>query len=337
MRGLGSALALFFVFAIANGACGTGAPNTMQTPDQLLKAAFKNLEKASSYRVQGTFTSSVPRVDVDVTAVAPSAAKGSITDDSRAAKLSFVYGQGRIYLSGTSLPGMPGRLGEFLAGKWVYNSAAGTEVEPIVSTRKLTAPASLEDAFLRGQSGMKQKSVTIAGRKVLQLSNAAEMVTITTGERPQLLKIERPVGAAPQDGFSQVNLDFSEYSQLSSLAMPANALDLADVTVLPAHYSAVKASLALVPCDIASCGAKVTVTNIAGATAPVPPATVKFSFMKKKDGALIDSCTAPIALIANGASEEVSCRVGGGAWRYFVANGGGDYTVSLVLSNPLYD
>jgi hypothetical protein len=338
MRGLGKTLALFFVFALSLSACGFGTAKPAQTPDQLLTLAFKNLEKSSSYRVQGTYTSTVPRVDVDVTAVAPGAAMGSITDDTRAAKLEFISRQGRIYLSGTSLPGLPGKLSQYLTGKWVYNSVAGSEVEPLISTGKLASPASLEDAFLRGQTGMAEKSITIAGKKALQLSNAAEKVSITTGVSPQLVKIERPVGASPQDGFTQVNLDFGEYSWRSSLDAPADAVDLGDPTGLPAHYALLKDSLALVACsDASSCGAKVTVTNSAGAIDPVPPAVVKFSFKKDSDGSLIDSCTASIPLIAHGASEEVSCRVVGDAWHNFVINGGGHYTASPELSNPLYD
>ena len=71
MRGLGSTLALSAVAAIAIGSCGFGAPSPGPTPDQLLKVAFQNLAKSSSYRVQGTYTSVFPRVDIDVTAVAP--------------------------------------------------------------------------------------------------------------------------------------------------------------------------------------------------------------------------------------------------------------------------
>ena len=336
MRGLGQTLALFAAFTITLGACGFAPAKSAPSPDQLLTHAFKNLEKSSSYRVQGTFTSSVPRVDVDVTAIAPGGSMGSITDDSRAAKLEFISRQGRIYLSGTSLPGLPGKLSQFLAGKWVYNSVAGTEVEPLISTRKLAAPASLADAFLRGQSGMASTTATIAGKRVIRLSNRAEKVSITDSASPQLVKIERSVDASPQDGFTQVNLDFGEFSWRSTLEAPANAIDLGDPAGLPARYGAVAGTLAKLPCDPMTCGAKVTVTNSAGAIEPVPPAVLKFSFKKASDGSLIDSCTVPIPLIAHGASQELSCRVTGGAWHSFGTTGG-DFNVSPALSNPLYD
>jgi hypothetical protein len=336
MRGLGSTLALSAVVAISIGACGFGASSPGQTPDQLLKLAFQNLAKSSSYRVQGTYTSVIPRVDIDVTSVAPVGAKGSITDDTKAAKLSFVYRDGKTYFSGTSIPGLPGKLGTFLAGKWVFNSTTDSEVEPLVSTRKLASPVLLQVAFLVGQTGLQSKSVTLAGKKAVALFNGAEKVTVSTGSSPRLLKIERPVGSPPQDGFTQVNLDFGEYSQLSTLEIPGLPLDLADPTVLPAKYAALSGSLAKLPCDVDSCGAKVSVANSAGQIQPSPPAVVTIRFLRMADKALIDLCTAPIPLIAHGASEEISCRVVGGAWQSAMKKGG-DYLTSVEVGNPLYD
>lgn len=336
MRGLGSTLAFLAVVATIVGACGLGAPSPGRTPDQLLKVAFQNLAKSSSYRVQGTYTSVIPRVDIDVTAVAPVGAKGSITDDTKAAKLSFVYRDGKTYFSGTSIPGLPGKLGTFLAGKWVFNSTTDSEVEPLVSTRKLASPVLLQVAFLVGQTSLRSKPVTLAGKKALALFNRAEKVTVSTGPSPHLLKIERPVGSPPQDGFTQVNLEFGEYSQLNTLEIPGLPLDLADPTVLPARYTTVGGSLAKLPCDVDSCGAKVSVTNSQGQIQPSPPAVVTIRFLRMADRTLIDSCTAPIPLIASGASEEVSCRVVGGAWQTAMKRGG-DYLTSVEMSNPLYD
>jgi hypothetical protein len=335
MRVVVTTRALSLVVVISLAACGLGPTNPAPTPDQLLRAAFRNLEKSTSYRVQGTYTGVIPRVDVDVTAVAPLGARGSITDDTKAAKLSFVYREGKTYFSGTSIPGLPGKLGTFLAGKWVFNSTAASEVEPLVSTRKLTTPASLEDAFLRGQGGMNSRAVTITGKKGIALSNGAEKVTISTAANPQLLKIERSVDSRPQDGFTQVNLDFGEYSQVSSLEMPGLPLDLADPTVLPAKFATVSGTLARLACGVASCGARVTVTNTAGQIEPSLPANVRISFMRP-DRTAIDSCTAPIALIAHGATEDVSCQVSGGAWSNAM-RAGGDYLSSVEVSNPLYD
>jgi hypothetical protein len=336
MRGFGSTLALFAVLAIAISACGFGATSPQQTPDQLLNIAFRNLEKSTSYRVQGTYTGVIPRVDVDVVAVLPLGSRGSITDDTHAAKLSYVYRDGKTYFSGSSVPGLPGKLGTFLAGKWVFNSTAATEVEPLVSTRKLASPVSLEEAFLRGQSGLSSKSVTVGGKKAVALSNRAEQVTVSTGASPQLVKIERPVGSAPQNGFTQVNLDFGEYSKESILEVPGMPLDLADPTVLPARYAAVKDSLAKLACDVASCGAKVSVTNSAGQIEPSPPAKVTIRFLKMSDRTPIDSCTAAIPLIGHAATEDVSCRVVGGAWSAAMRQGG-SYLTAVDLSNPLYD
>jgi hypothetical protein len=336
MRGWGTTLALFAVLAISVAACGFEAPKPSETPDQLFKRAFQNLEKSSSYRVQGTYTGVIPRVDVDVVSVSPVGARGSITDDTKAAKLSFVYRDGRTYFSGTSIPGLPGKLGTFLAGKWVFNSTADAQVEPLVSTRKLASPVLLQVAFLVGQASVRSKPVTYGGKKALALFNSAETVTVTPGANPMLLKIERPVGSRPQDGFTQVNLDFSEFSQVSSLEVPGLPLDLADPTVLPARYAAVKDSLARLACDVASCGGKVSVTNLAGQIEPLPAATVTIKFLKMSDRTLIDSCTAAVPLIAHGASEDVACRVAGGAWQR-VMRGGGDYLTTVEVSNPLYD
>jgi hypothetical protein len=337
MRGLVQTLAVLVVVAISLGACSLGPANAAQTPDQLLTVAFRNLEKASSYRVQGTYTSAIPQVDVDVTAVAPRGARGIITDPGNEAKLLFVYRDGKTYFSGTTIPGLPGKLSTFLTGKWVFNSTATSDVEPLVSTRKLTSPSTLEDAFLRGQAGLKSSEVTLSGRKAVALSNRAEKVTVTTGAKPELLKIERQVGSSPQDGFTQVNLAFSEYSQETTLEIPGPPLDLADPTVLPAKYAAVKDSLTrLVPCDIASCGARVSVTNAAGQIEPVPAAKVTIRFLKMADRSAIDSCSQPIPLIASGATVEVSCRVAGGAWSTAMGRGG-DYLIAVDVSNPLYD
>jgi hypothetical protein len=335
MRGLGSTLAISFVLAISFGGCGFGPAAPAPTPDQLLRAAFGNLEKTTSYRVQGTYTSVIPRVDVDVTAVASLGAKGSITDDTKAAKLSFVYRDGKTYFSGASIPGLPGKLGTYLSGKWVFNSSTQSEVEPLVSTRKLTTPASLEDAFLRGQAGMKSRAVLIAGKQAVALSNGTETVTVTAAASPQLLKIERAVDSRPQDGFTQVNLDFGEYSLVSTLEIPGLPLDLADPTVLPAKYAAVNGTLTRLACDVASCGARVSVTNTAGQIEPSLPAAVKIHFTKP-DRTAIDTCTAPIPLIAHSATVDVSCRVTGGAWSTAM-RAGGDYLSSVEISNPLYD
>jgi hypothetical protein len=335
MRGLGNTLALSAVFAFALSACGFGASNPAPTPDQLLQVAFRNLEKSTSYRVQGTYTGVIPRVDVDVTAVAPVGARGSITDDTHAAKLSFVYRDGTTYFSGTSIPGLPGKLGTFLSGKWVFNSTATSEVEPLVSTRKLATPSSLEDAFLHGQAALKSKPVAISGKKAVALFNGAEKVTVSSGANPQLLKIERPVDSAPQDGFTQVNLDFGEFSQVSTLEVPGPPLDLADPTVLPAKYATVTGTLTKLACDAASCGARVSVTNSAGPIEPSPAATVTIRFMRP-DRTPIDSCTAAVPLVAHGATEDISCRVVGGAWSSAMRKGG-DYLTTVELSNPLYD
>jgi hypothetical protein len=338
MRGLGILLAWLVALAISAGGCGFGSGSPAASPDQLLKGAFGNLEKATSYRVQGTFTSTVPRVDIDVTAVAPTESKGSITDDTHAAKLSFISMQGKTYFSGTSIPGLPTKLSDFLSGKWVFNSTSPADAEPLVSTKKLTMPASLEDAFLRGQAGMRSKAVTFAGQKGLALSNATETVTVSTGSDPVLLGIERSVDAVPLDGFTQVNLGFGEFSKMKAIELPSSPLDLADQTVLPANYSEVKGSLAFVgTCAAGGCGAKISVTNSAGQIEPSPPASVKISFKQRSNGVLIDSCTAPIPLIAHGATVDVGCRVAGGAWQKWIVNGGLDYVASFEVSNPLYD
>jgi hypothetical protein len=336
MRGLGNTLAVFVVSTILVSACGSGTSNSEPTPDQLLKLAFRNLEKSSSYRVQGTYSGVAPRVDVDVTAVAPLGARGSITDDTRAARLSFVYRDGKTYFSGTSIPGTPGKLGTFLAGKWVFNSTADTQVEPLVSTRKLASPVLLEVAFLVGQARLQSKPVTFAGKKAVALFNSAEKITVTTGAKPQLLKIERPVGAIPQDGFTQVNLEFGEFSLVATLDVPGLPLDLADPTVLPARYAAVRGTLANLSCNPTTCGARVTVTNSAGAIEPSPGALVTIRFTKKSDGSPIDSCYATIPIIDHAATEEVACRVTGGAWQSVMGNGG-DYLTAVEVSNPLYD
>ena len=336
MRGLRNTLAVSFVLAISLGGCGFGAADAARSPDQLLTAAFRNLEKSTSYRVQGTYTSGIPQVDVDVTAVAPRGARGSITDGSNAGKLLFVYRDGKTYFSGTTIPGLPGKLGTFLTGKWVFNSTATGDVEPLVSTRKLTSPSTLEDAFLRGQAGLKATTATISGKKAVALANRAEKVTVSTGANPQLLKIERQVGSSPQDGFTQVSLDFGEYSQETTLEIPGPPLDLADPTVLPAKYAAVKDSLTRLACDAASCGARVSVSNSAGQIEPVPAAKVTIRFLRMADKTAIDSCSQPIPLIANGATEDVSCRVAGGAWSTAMGRGG-DYLIAVDVSNPLYD
>jgi len=78
------------------------------------------------------------------------------------------------------------------------------------------------------------------------------------------------------------------------------------------------------------------VTNSAGQIEPSPAAKVTIRFLRMADRALIDSCTAPIPLIAHGMAVEVSCRVVGGAWSNAM-RGGGDYLTTVELSNPLYD
>lgn len=337
MRGLGILLACLVALGISAGGCGFSSGSPAASPDQLLKQAFGNLEKATSYRVQGTFTSTVPRVDIDVTAVAPTESKGSITDDTHAAKLSFISMQGKTYFSGTSIPGLPAKLSDFLSGKWVFNSSSPADNEPLVSTKKLTMPANLEDAFLRGQTGMRSKSVTLAGQRGLALSNAAETVTVSTGSNPVLLGIERSVDAAPLDGFTQVNLGFGELSKLKSIELPSSPLDLADQTVLPANYVEVKGSLVRGVCTVMSCAAKASVTNSAGQIEPSTAASVKITFKQTSDGKVIDSCAAAIPLIAHGATEEVNCKVTGGVWQKWVTSGGGDFTTSVEVSNPLYD
>jgi hypothetical protein len=335
MRGLGILLACLVALAISAGGCGFSSGSPGASPDQLLKQAFGNLEKATSYRVQGTFTSTMPRVDIDVTAVAPTESRGSITDDTHAAKLSFISMRGKTYFSGTSIPGLPAKLSDFLSGKWVFNSSSPADSEPLVSTKKLAMPANLEDAFLRGQSGMRSKPVTFAGQKGLALSNAAETVTVSTGSIPVLLAIERSVDAAPLDGFTEVNLGFGEFSKLKAIELPSSPLDLADQTVLPANYMEVQGSLARV-CTATGCAASASVTNSAGQIEPSPPAAVKITFKQTSDGKLIDSCTAAIPLIAHGATEAVSCMVTGGAWQKWYAGGGGDFTTSVEVNNPLY-
>ena len=133
-----------------------------------------------------------------------------------------------------------------------------------------------------------------------------------------------------------MNLDFGEYSQLSTLEIPGLPLDLADPTVLPAKYAAVSGSLAKLPCDVNSCGAKVSVTNSQGQIQPSPPAVVTIRFLRMADRTPIDACMAPIPLIAHAATEEISCRVVGGPWQSAMKKGG-DYLTSVEVSNPLYD
>ena len=164
------------------------------------------------------------------------------------------------------------------------------------------------------------------------------MISISTPRSPGRpnTSITRPVGAAPQDGFTEVNLDFGEFSQVSTLEVPGLPLDLSDPTVLPARYATVSNSLAKLSCDIASCGAKVAVTNLAGPIEPSPAATLTIHFMRMSDRSLIASCSTPIPLIAHGASEDLSCRVVGGAWSAAM-RAGGSYLSSVELSNPLYD
>ncbi len=335
--GLASLPALLAALLLGLAGCSAAAgPPPVPSPDQLAREAFADFNRQTSYHLTGSIMAGGGPVNVDLTVVGNDAVSGHV--EGAAGPVWFTVTGGKSYFQ-SEWPGQPAGLRKFLHGRWLTDSDRSAPdpftADPGPLLKKLWTKADLNDAFLRGFSDLQQTRARLGGRTLVELYNEQERVYLTSTSKPRLVEIDRPARAVSQDGFTEVAIGFSDYGATSRIDPPPDAVDIADPSQLPAQYEEQPNTLAFVACDYDSCGAKVTLVNKAGKIAPDPAPLATFTF-KREDGTTIDACTAPVPLVAHGATVDVSCRVSGPAWRSF-ATAGGHYGGSFSLSNPLYD
>ena len=331
LAGLSAAL----LMALAGCSAAAGPP-PVPSPDQLAREAFANFDRQAGYHLSGSIMATGGQVNLDLTVAGTESVSGHVEDAAGA--VSFTVIGGRSYFQG-DWPGLPAGLRKFLHARWLTDSDRSAPdpftAEPGPLVKKLWTKADLEDAFLRGFSGLKEARARLGGRTLVELFNDQEQVYVSGTSKPRLVEIDRPPRSAGQDGFTQVALGFSDVGPAPTIEPPSNAVDVADPSQLPAQYEEQPDTLAFGACDYDSCGARVTLVNKAGKIAPDPAPLVTFTF-KREDGTTIDACTSPVPLVEHGATVDVSCRVSGPGWHAF-AVAGGHYGGSFSLSNPLYD
>ncbi|MGI8562474.1 MAG: hypothetical protein ACR2MZ_02770 [Candidatus Dormibacter sp.] len=216
------------------------------------------------------------------------------------------------------------KLAKALARRWVvsHDSTLGLSIADFISAGEW-------DKGTHSRTDLKKNETkTINGRAAIRLSDSSGEFWVTTQQPTQVMRLRTT-------GPSAISFDLS-YPSSFSVAAPADAIDPADPTSLPAYYRIV-AHDSLPPCDPAACRLGEVVTNDYGNLAPGDRPKVTIMVSRADNHQPLGQCTTDVPVIVHGESVKVSCVVASQALIDYANSGQTTFYHTAVITNPFWD
>jgi hypothetical protein len=220
------ALSLAVVSAAIDG-CGGGSSSgngiADKSPTQILAATKKVADAATSVHVSGSLVSGGTPISIDVNLIAGKGGRGKLSQNGLAFELIEVANT--VYIKGSSsfykhIGGSAAA--QLLQGKWLKAPASSSG---FASIGQLTNLRQLVDQTLADHGTLsKSGTTTIHGQKVVGVTDKGKGGTLyiaATG-KPYPVQISR-------NGAGTGTITFDRWNEPVTLAVPANAIDIAQL------------------------------------------------------------------------------------------------------------
>jgi hypothetical protein len=220
------ALSLAIVAAAIDG-CGGGSSSgngiADKSPTQILAATKKVADAATSVHVSGSLVSGGTPISIDVNLIAGKGGRGKLSQNGLAFELIEVANT--VYIKGSSsfykhIGGSAAA--QLLQGKWLKAPASSSG---FASIGQLTNLRQLVDQTLADHGTLsKSGTTTIQGQKVVGVTDKGKGGTLyiaATG-KPYPVQISR-------NGAGTGTITFDRWNEPVTLAVPANAIDIAQL------------------------------------------------------------------------------------------------------------
>jgi hypothetical protein len=220
------ALSLAVVSAAIDG-CGGGSSSgngvAEKSPTQILAATKKVADAATSVHVSGSLVSGGTPISIDVNLIAGKGGRGKLSQNGLAFELIEVANT--VYIKGSSsfykhIGGSAAA--QLLQGKWLKAPASSSG---FASIGQLTNLRQLVDQTLADHGTLsKSGTTTVQGQKVVGVTDKGKGGTLyiaATG-KPYPVQISR-------NGVGTGTITFDRWNAPVTLAVPANAIDIAQL------------------------------------------------------------------------------------------------------------
>ena len=207
--------------------CGGGSSSgngiADKSPTQILAATKQVSDAAKSVHVSGSLVSGGTPISIDVDLIAGQGGRGKLSQSGLAFELIAVANT--VYIKGS--PSFYKHIGgsaaaQLLQGKWLKAPAGSSG---FASIGQLTNLRQLVDQTLADHGALtKSGTTTIAGQKVVGVtdkSNGGTLYIAATG-KPYPVQISR-------NGSGTGTITFDRWNEQVTLAVPANAIDIAQL------------------------------------------------------------------------------------------------------------
>ena len=285
--------------AACMAACALPGSSQVPTPSQVLGTRLAAFAAAKTVTMVGHVSFGGVTYPVSLRVDDHGQASGSLGLD-RVLVSALITG-GRTFLRGAEYYNAHGLA---TGGQWVLERD-GSVVNLLA---KLTDRKALTTALLAAAgSGVEQgPGADVGGVKTVKLATPDVSVTVPAAGGPPT-RIVTGVDTQLSDGFSDVQLDLSEYGKVAGIAAPDAFLDRAQPDTLPASYVAVIAPdtpFNFDECDRSGCTLSASFHNLGG---KVGSATA--TFYVSRGGTTLASCDVAIPAAAHDAVVRTGCRV----------------------------
>ena len=305
---------------VALAACDLPFGLGLPTIRALNSGAGESLDAASSFRIAGSYTESIPwKIDLEL--VRPSTEHVSLSSNNVNLEAIVIdhgaYFRGRQFLA-SNLGSDPASqsLVQAAGDAWWTGLAPPAPVFP-----DFTKGAGLRATFLGAAVTSRTDHVSVGGVPAVELSGPRADVFL--GEAPpyRVLRVHMHPGAVV-DGISSADFTYSDYGRDFGIAPPSGALDFADQSTLPPIYTVVSVDTSV--CG-ATCVVGATLKNLGGKSAARAPSTITFTMTDPQTSSVLGTCKVAVQPdVGHSATTTVSCAIRG-VW-------GADHNAAVVTA-----
>jgi hypothetical protein len=305
---------------------GLGQPTTRA----LENGAVASLDAARSFRLSGSYNdqSMAERVTVDLEFVRPGTEHILVT--SAATKVEAIILGAEAYFRGNEFLSrhmgsdpLSQNLVKVAGNAWWkgYGSAADTPQFP-----DLTAGGTFRTTFLGTAVTQRTDHASVDGLEAVELSGPRGDVYIAANAPYRVLRVKTSNGAFV-DGFTDADLQFSDFDRDFGIAAPKDVIDFSNLSTLPPLYTVV--SVDTTGCA-STCAVSVLLKNLGGLSPAQAPSSVTFTMTDPATGKAVSSCQAQVRPdVGYNSTTTVGCTIPG-------VNGGqvNSAVVTAVADNP---
>lgn len=312
------------ILALVVAACSI--PVGKPSPTQQATQALDGLLQARTLRHTGTLDKLGTPYALDITATQKGDLHGSLTFGNRSAEVlsvgTTVYQRGKSYWTGV----VDSLTLKVFDDNWIRGEASED-----LSPAFVVAGAEVEHELLDHFKPSSASDTNVAGSPATKLTGHEGDLYVTQSQPAHALRFIGASGFTTSSGLGHMRLDFNFPASLN-LQPPDKFIDQLDHATWPAQFQVDKADQAA--CGSSGCQLNAVVSNQGGASVGQAVATLRLT---DDSGHNLGTCTVNISPVPHLQIETVSCTVSGPEWTSFTDRGGGSFTWTVKVHNPIYD